>query len=200
MSYASRAFAASALISSCVLATSQTALAQDGDGVGVELSAHGAAVLPLGDWGERSGVSVGAWAMARYPLEIGGLGARARLGFLYGIPRQGVLTFMDGTELVLEENTTAIPLLLGVDYLTPVDALSAHVEVGFASLTYAARARSTGDALQLGSTITAPIVNLGASYDLGVARVGLDVLLMNLGGDPLYPGIMLTVGLPLITI
>ena len=187
------------LMVACVCVCVSDVWAQEPDAIGVEFSAHGAVVMPVAEWSERSGVNIGAWAMARYALPIEGLSARARLGFLFGIPTRSVLTFPDGSEIVLDNSTVALPLLLGADYRTPLDDLSVHAELGFASLTYSGRGRSTGDAFQIGGSTTAFVVDVGASYDLSVVRVGLDVLLMNVGGDPLYPGVMFTVGVPLLS-
>ncbi len=190
--------AAFAAVCSCVCMSS--AFAQDPEPIGVELSAHGAAVVPLGDWGDESGVSIGAWVMGRYALPVDGLAARARLGFLYGIPRRDVIVFMDGSELVIDENTLVLPLMLGVDYALPVENLSVHAEFGVASFMYSADIRSNGAALDLGNERNGLALDFGATYDLDVVRVGLDALLVNVGGDVLFPGIMLTVGLPLLKI
>ena len=101
--------------------------AAQAEGLGITIGVEGAFVLPLGDWGDVTGIGIGGMAKGAYALNDE-MSLSLRAGYIYHLSKD-----LDVAGATVEYSSSELPILVGFRYTTSF-GLYGDLSVGLVNL------------------------------------------------------------------
>jgi hypothetical protein len=160
--------------------------AAQADGLGITLGIEGAFVLPVGDWGDATGIGFGGMAKGAYSLNDE-MSVALRVGYLYHLSKD-----FGGTDV----STSELPILVGFRYQTAL-GLYGDLSLGLVNLG------ATADVPGVGETSDSEMkfgMLAGVGFNIMSINISANFFAPSLGDVDEVMGLLFIVGYDFVTL